>query len=663
MNKKILFIIIILAIIRVFIVLFYNSNYCLKENKTIDGTITNIKRIKDKEEIDVNRKYKLILYKKTNFNLGDKIRVKGKFTCPSDNTVPNLFNYRKYLLSKGIKMISNNAKVTLIKKNTNVFYTIKNLIIKKISLYKSHEYLSTFILGDTSNLDKDVKQGYSDIGIVHLFAISGMHISFFLLILNRIFKKSKYKNIVIIFFLLFFLFLTNFCESLLRCVMFFGLSNLNKKFKFGFKNEILVIITALLLIIINPFLIYSIGFSFSIIITFFIILSSNLFKLKSYLLKTLIMSIICFLSSVPILAFHFFKINFLSIIYNVIFVPLITFLYFPLSLITFVLPIFDTLYYQLINILEYIVLHLNNFKLLTFIISKPNLIIILIYYIFLFLSVKVNKKYITFFFIILLININSSFFINKPEVIFLDVGQGDSNILILPRGKALLIDTGGIYKNENSIVKNKTIPYLNSRGINQIQSLIITHGDFDHMGEGINLFNDFKVKEVIFNCGEFNELEQDLIYVLANKKIPYYSCIKQLNIDGNKLYFLNHEIYDNENDNSNVIYMELNNYKFLFMADASIKVEKDLLKKYNLNNIDVLKVGHHGSKTSSGKAFIDNINLKYSIISVGKNNRYNLPNKQTIDNLSSSKIYRTDKNGSITVKIKNNKLKINTCSP
>ena len=280
-----------------------------------------------------------------------------------------------------------------------------------------------------------------------------------------------------------------------------------------------------------------------------------------------------------------------------------------------------------------------------------------------FLSVKVNKKYITFFFIILLININSSFFINKPEVIFLDVGQGDSNILILPRGKALLIDTGGIYKNENSIVKNKTIPYLNSRGINQIQSLIITHGDFDHMGEGINLFNDFKVKEVIFNCGEFNELEQDLIYVLANKKIPYYSCIKQLNIDGNKLYFLNHEIYDNENDNSNVIYMELNNYKFLFMADASIKVEKDLLKKYNLNNIDVLKVGHHGSKTSSGKAFIDNINLKYSIISVGKNNRYNLPNKQTIDNLSSSKIYRTDKNGSIMVKIKNNKLKINTCSP
>ena len=183
------------------------------------------------------------------------------------------------------------------------------------------------------------------------------------------------------------------------------------------------------------------------------------------------------------------------------------------------------------------------------------------------------------------------------------------------------------------------------------------------MGEAINLVENFKVEKVIFNCGVFNDLEQDLIKVLDKKKIQYYSCIKELNIDNNKLYFLQTKVYDNENDNSNVIYTELNGYKFMFMGDASITTEKEILDKYNLPDIDVLKVGHHGSKTSSSKEFIDEINPKYSIISVGKNNRYGHPNKEVLNNLENSKIYRTDQDGSIMFKIKNNKLKVETCSP
>ena len=189
------------------------------------------------------------------------------------------------------------------------------------------------------------------------------------------------------------------------------------------------------------------------------------------------------------------------------------------------------------------------------------------------------------------------------------------------------------------------------------------HGDYDHMGETINLVNNFKVEKVIFNCGPYNDLESELIKVLDKKKIKYYSCIKELNIDNNKLHFLQTKEYDNENDNSNVIYTELNGYKFMFMGDASVTTEKEILSKYNLPDIDVLKVGHHGSKTSSDKNFISEINPKYSIISVGKNNRYRHPNKEVLDNLQNSKIYRTDDDGSIMFKIKNNKLKIETCSP
>ena len=148
--------------------------------------------------------------------------------------------------------------------------------------------------------------------------------------------------------------------------------------------------------------------------------------------------------------------------------------------------------------------------------------------------------------------------------------------------------------------------------------------------------------------------------IIKKELIKYYSCINELNVDNNKLYFLQTKVYDNENDNSNVIYTELNGYKFMFMGDASSTTEKEIISKYDLPGIDVLKVGHHGSKTSSGKEFINEINPKYSIISVGKNNRYGHPNKEVLNNLDDSKIYRTDQDGSIMFKIKNNKLKIET---
>ena len=188
------------------------------------------------------------------------------------------------------------------------------------------------------------------------------------------------------------------------------------------------------------------------------------------------------------------------------------------------------------------------------------------------------------------------------------------------------------------------------------------HGDADHLGDALPLIKNFKVEKVIFNCGEYNDLEKELIKVLSKKNIKYYSCIKELNIDDNKLYFLQTKEYDNENDNSNVIYAELNGYKFMFMGDAGVTTEKEILDKYNLQDIDVLKVGHHGSKTSSSKDFINEINPKYSIISAGKNNRYGHPNKEVIDNLKNSKIYRTDEDGSVMFKIKNNKLETETCA-
>lgn len=245
----------------------------------------------------------------------------------------------------------------------------------------------------------------------------------------------------------------------------------------------------------------------------------------------------------------------------------------------------------------------------------------------------------------------------------IDVGQGDSALIITPHMKdTIMIDTGGIL-NSSYHISDSIITFLKYTGLNKIDYLILSHGDYDHLGESINLVENFKVENVIFNCGEYNDLEKELITILNNKNIKYYSCIKELNINNNKLYFLNTKKYTNENDNSNILYTKLGNYKFLFMGDASIETEKEILNKYKLPNIDVLKVGHHGSKTSSQEEFINTIDPKYSIISVGKNNRYGHPNTEVLDNLNNSKIYRTDINGSIVFKINQGNLEIKTYPP
>ena len=353
----------------------------------------------------------------------------------------------------------------------------------------------------------------------------------------------------------------------------------------------------------------------------------------------------------------------MSIFYNLIFVPLISIIIFPFTLIVFIIKPLEPIYNLLILVLENLSLYLSKILFGKLVFYKLSYIIYLIYFLLILLYIfRTKKEYIILLFMFLIIHYFYPCIKNETYIKFIDVGQGDS-ILIHKDNKSILIDTGGSLTNKGNISNNTIIPLLKSYGINKIEYLILTHGDYDHMGEAINLVDNFKVEKVIFNCGPYNDLEQELIKVLDKKKIKYYSCIKELNIDNNKLYFLQIKEYDNENDNSNVIYTELNGYKFMFMGDAGIEKEKDILEKYNISNIDVLKVGHHGSNTSSSKIFIDEINPKYSIISVGKNNRYGHPNKEALDNLKNSKIYRTDQDGSIMFKIKNNKLKINTCSP
>ena len=290
-----------------------------------------------------------------------------------------------------------------------------------------------------------------------------------------------------------------------------------------------------------------------------------------------------------------------------------------------------------------------------------NIIHIIIYYALLIITFQYAKKkkyYYTILIIIYLFYLNNlNYFKNYDQITVIDIGQGDSILINLAHNKGTyLIDTGGKYGSTFSYAQNTTIPYLKSLGIKKIDYLILTHGDYDHAGEANYIINNFKVNHVIFNCGHYNYLERELIKLLESKNIKYASCVSRTD----NLSFLQTMDFNNENDNSIVIYTKINNYSFMFMGDASIKTEAEIMKKYNLPKIDILKAGHHGSNTSSSKEFIDTINPDYTLISVGLNNKFKHPHQETLDNLVNSKIYRTDLDGSITIYIKNRQLHISS---
>ena len=673
LKQKYTFILFITFIIYALIITSIPMKTTYKENdSTFEGNILSIKKYDTKTTFIIKEKNKtekiLVNYYETidKINLGDKVKIKGTLKLPSKNTVPNLFNYRKYLNNNNIYYILTASEITKIKNNTKILTHYKNKLQKYINRKKAHTYLNIFILSNKNDLDKEVLNSYQTNGLSHLFSISGMHITLLLgtilKLLDKVSYNRYYKYILLIIILIIYMYLTDFTPSILRSGIMFILLTLNKLFNFKIKTKNIIMLTFIIIVLINPYYIYNLGFQLSYLISFYLIIFAHIInKHKNYFKKLFITSLISFLVSFPIIISNYYQVNLLSILINLLFVPIISYIVLPLAFITLILPT-DSLLILTMDILEGISLSLTNINYLLLELAKPSIYLIIIYYATITLLLINKKCFISLLTTIFIHKISINFNPNM-EILFLDVSQGDSILLHYPHNKYnILIDTGGNYNYE--ISKNIIIPYLKSKGINKIDYLILTHGDYDHMGESINLIENFKVEKVIFNCGEFNDLEKELIKVLEKKKIKYYSCIKELNIDNSKLYFLQTKEYDNENDNSNVIYTKLSGYKFMFMGDASsITTEKEILNKYNLPDIDVLKVGHHGSRTSSSKDFINEINPKYSIISVGKNNRYGHPNKEVLNNLENSKIYRTDQDGSIMFKIKNNKLKIETCSP
>lgn len=595
---------------------------------------------------------------KDNYSFGDKIYIEGEISVSNNNTIPNNFNYKDYLYHKYIYYIIKIDKIKMISKNDNIFLNIKNSIYKRIETIKYNDYLYAFILGKSYYIDSEVLNNYKINGITHLFALSGLHVSMFssiiLFILKKIKLSEKLSYFITSLFLIFFAFIASFTPSIVRSVLFFILSSINNVYYLYIKPKYLLYIVFSILIFINPFYIYDTGFILSFCISFFILLFNEKNKINNNLLSILVISILSTLSSLPIIINMSYEINILGFINNLFFIPYVTYIVFPLSIIVVFISKLSFILNFLIIIMEYVSKVSSNIFNIKLIFPKMSLFLIIIYYVLLILIVKkINlKKIFIIYLSFLYFRCN---FDKNNYVYFIDVGQGDSALIVTKNNKSILIDTGGKVGSNYSLMKSNVIPFFKSIGIRKLDYLFITHGDYDHAGYGIDLVNNFNVKNKFTNKGKYNSLEKKL-----NIKSFNNSYIK---IDNVEIYSLNSKLYNNENSDSLVLLVIIDNYKLLFMGDASINTEKDIMNNYDIGDVFILKVGHHGSKTSSSEEFINSVNPKYSIISVGKNNKFGHPNKEVLDNLSNSKIYRTDIDGSIMFKIKKDKLRIETYSP
>lgn len=638
-------------------------------------SIDNYKIEEDKVKLELVCKEKLVgsyyfkndEYKffKEKVNIGSSVIVKGKLVSPKNNTVPYLFNYKKYLYNKRVYYTLKIDSIKILNENSNPFIKLKNRVIKHVNSYKDSTYLYAFILGKTELISDEVLTSYRENGISHLFALSGLHVSIFSSILLFILKKLRFKeilNYVLIFiFLLLFSFITGFSPSILRATLLFFLLSINKVFYLNIRTLDILYLVFIILVIINPFIIYNLSFILSFTAAFFLIFSSDLLKGKNYFVSLFKVSLLSYFASLPLSIYYFEYTNLLGTILNLVFVPLVSFVVFPLTLITFIISKFYLILNITTNLLESLSLLFNKFKIIIYF-PRINLIFVFIYLSILMLYIKFKKKICLYLIIVLLIFFKiRPYMDNNTYIYYLDVGQGDSILVVTPHlNKTILIDTGGIVSfNENyksNIVKNKTIPFFRRIGINRVDYLFLTHGDYDHAGEANVLLSNFCVKKVFINKGNINNIEKKI----NNKEVLR---LKNFVIDNIKVNSLNNNVFNNENDDSTILLFNIYDYKFLFMGDASIKTEEYLLNNYILPNVDILKVGHHGSYTSTSTDFINVIKPKYSVISVGENNIYKHPNKNVLDILDNTKLFRTDVDGTIEVKISKKRYKIKTYVP
>lgn len=611
-----------------------------RTNDTFYGTVLQIEEKARTNKLTLSTdKNNIIVYLDKNIQI--KVGDYGYYRCTkssSNSTYNGSFDYDEYLYNSyidGAYFVNDYTYV----KNTFVISKfqdiVKNYFESKLE-EETLQYSLMLILG-IDTLDDDTEDAISNLGIMHLFCISGMHINFILMFISILLSKLKINDnkieVVQIICASILLLLTNFALSVVRAFLMFILTYIFKKLKLKFSNLDVISISAILILIIRPRYIYLLSFQLTYLVTFIIILTNDLYKNKSTITTLITQSVISFAVTFPIIVNMNYEINFMTFLFSSFISIPFSYIVLPFTFISAILGsnIFNPIF-ELFNIL---IIDLSKISIMIFRIEKLNIIYIFIYYLLVTLILKciyLKKsiyKYVTLLLCFLFVIINSSYLNNDTTITFFDVGQGDSSLISLPYNKGnILIDC---YNGVGDKIK--------TRGIKNIDYLIITHAHNDHMGDLDEIIKDFNVKTTIGSYYDQDSKKLNLDkYLKAGDKIQIYN----ITLNFIAPYKSNSDI----NHASLVFTTNINGYTFMFTGDTVEEVEKEMLTKSNLK-ADVLKVPHHGSATSSCVEFVQAVYPKYAIFSYGENNNYGIPDIDVMSRYTMSINYHTPIHGTI----------------
>lgn len=644
-----------------------------------------------------------------NLEYGDKIKAKAALEIPDKARNKGGFNYQQYLKTQKIYLTGELLESKIIAKHqNNILEETSEKIRKKVREFAENTIdkevsgiLEALITGDDRKINEEIEEEYKKAGMIHLLVVSGGHIAFLILLINYILNianigKEK-SNYILIIIIIIYMFITGLSPSVLRAgitTIIVLIANI-----LGRENDTLTTIGMVVLILMleNPNIIYSLSFQLSFLGTLGIVLgypniSSLLKNLPKSILEPIALTLSAQLFVTPITLYNFNTIYLGGIISNVFsmglagIIMMVGIILFPVYLLlpplaSLLMPIIE-LMIRLMNIVARI---FSSIPMLNLILPTPSIYQIVIYYIVLFYLLGIdinvlvprritklpviyrkehyNKQTILVCGIIsiLIAGFAPKIFPKPLEIAVLDVGHGDSILITTPHKKTILIDTGDsyLYNEKRYDSGEKTVvPYVLDQGYKKIDLLILSHLDSDHIGGLESVIKSLKINNIGLSINSSKKEEIKKIEELIKKEksnVIYLKKSQKFNIDGVAFNVLLPEekskVVD-ENNDSIVILMEYQGVKALFMGDLEQDGEKKLIENTKNLDIDILKIGHHGSITSTTEELVKATTPKVSLISVGTRFE-SIPSQKVLDRLSSiySQVYRTDKMGQITVKI------------
>ncbi|EKS18795.1 DNA internalization-related competence protein ComEC/Rec2 [Streptococcus sp. F0441] len=597
-----------------------------------------------------------------------EIELEGKLSEPEGQRNFGGFDYQAYLKTQGIYQTLTIKSIQSLKKvsSWDIGENLSALRRRAVVWIKTHfpdpmrNYMTGLLLGHLDTDFEEMNELYSSLGIIHLFALSGMQVGFFMdafkkLLLRLGLTQEKLKWLTYPFSLI-YAGLTGFSASVIRSLLQKLLA------QHGYKGLDNFALTVLALFIIMPNFFLTAGGVLSCAYAFILTMTSKEGEgLKAVARESLAIS----LGILPLLSFYFAEFQPWSILLTLVFSFLFDLVFLPLLSILFILSfVYPVTQLNLVfEWLEDIIRLVSQMASRPLVFGQPNawLLILLLVSLALVYDMRKNIKRLAGFSLFIV----GLFFLTKHplenEITMLDVGQGESIFLRDVTGKTMLIDVGGKAESDKKIeawqekattsnAQRTLIPYLKSRGVDKIDKLILTNTDREHVGDLLEVTKAFHVGEILVSKGSLTQKEFVAELEVSQTKVRSVTAGENLPIFGSHLEVLSPgKIGDGKRDNSLVLYGKLLDRHFLFTGNLKEEGEKDLLKQYPDLDVDVLKAGQHGAKTSSNPAFLEKLKPEITFISVGKNNRAKLPHQETLTRLESikSKIYRTDQQGAI----------------